>query len=135
MGQSTPSRPIAVVVEQDQNQRALAAVLLEETELDVVECETAEEALEMMHNAGTSDGIAMAFINMRLPGKIDGVEFANIIKRERPDVQVLVTSQNPGGRLNDLPEGAVHMAKPWLPLELLIHAERARAMARAAKAL
>jgi DNA-binding NtrC family response regulator len=128
MGQSIQKhRPIAIVVEQDQEQRAMAAVLLEETELDVIECCTAEEALETMDNPTANDHIAMAFVNMRLPGRMDGVEFAQIVKRERPEVQVVVTSRNPGRRFDDLPEGAVHMAKPWLPLELLILAERARA--------
>jgi len=120
-------RSVAVVVEQDHEQRAMAVVLLEETELDVIECDTAEDALKTMDNAMAADRIALAFVNMRLPGSMDGVEFAQVVKRQRPDVQVIVTSRKPGRRIEDLPEGAVHMAKPWLPLNLLIHAERARA--------
>jgi DNA-binding NtrC family response regulator len=90
-------------------------------------CAGDEDALETMDNATANDRIAMAFVNMRLPGRMDGVEFAQFVKRERPEVQMIVTSRHPGNRINDLPEGAVHMAKPWLPLELLILAERARA--------
>jgi DNA-binding response OmpR family regulator len=124
MGQSNPRRQVALVVEEDDDQRAMAAILLEETELDVIECHTAEAALAAMKTA--NDRIAMAFVNVRLPGKMDGVEFAQIVKSERPEVDVIVTSRRPGKRINDLPDGAVYMAKPWLPLELLVRAERAR---------
>jgi CheY-like chemotaxis protein len=125
MGQSTPPRPVALVVEEDDDQRAMAAILLEETELEVIECTTAEAALAAMETTA-NDRIAMAFINVRLPGKMDGVEFAQIVKSERPEIEVIVTSRRPGKRIKDLPDGTVYMAKPWLPLELLIHAERAR---------
>jgi DNA-binding NtrC family response regulator len=128
MGHSIRKHPsVAVVVEQDQEQRAMAVVLLEETEVDVIECGTAEDALKTMDNAMAADRIALAFVNMRLPGRMDGVEFAQVVKRQRPNVHVIVTSRKPGRRIEDLPEGAVHMAKPWLPLDLLIHAARARA--------
>jgi hypothetical protein len=89
MGQSASRRPVALVVEEDHDQRAMAAVLLEETELNVIECDTAEAALAAMET--TNDRIAMAFVNVRLPGKIDGVEFAQIVKSERPEVDVIVT--------------------------------------------
>jgi DNA-binding response OmpR family regulator len=125
MGQSTPLRPVALVIEEDDDQRAMAATLLEEMELDVIECDTAEAALAAMETRAT-DRIAMAFVNVRLPGKMDGVEFAQIVKSEKPEVKVIVTSSRRSKRINDLPGGAVYMAKPWLPLELLICAEPAR---------
>ena len=39
----------AVVVEDDCDQRALAATLLEETEFDVIECDSAEAALDIVN--------------------------------------------------------------------------------------
>ena len=75
-------RSVAVVVEQDQEQRAMAVVLLEEAELDVIECGTAEDALKTMGDAMAADRIARAFVNMRLPASMDGVEFAQVVKHQ-----------------------------------------------------
>ena len=44
MGQSKPFRPTAVVVEDDEIQRDMIAVLLEESEFEVIQCEDAETA-------------------------------------------------------------------------------------------
>jgi hypothetical protein len=43
MGQAGPFKPIAVVVEDDILQREDVAALLEESEMRVVQCDTAEE--------------------------------------------------------------------------------------------
>jgi len=125
MGQAQPFRRVAVVVEDDDDERALAAVVLEESELEVVECCSAEAALAVMQS--TRDRVAMVFTDVRLAGMMDGVELAQVLDAECPDVSVLVTSGNPGDRIGALPERATYMQKPWRPLDLLIAAERARA--------
>ena len=45
MGQATPYKPIALVVEDNALQREHAVVLLEECEMAVVQCDSAEAAL------------------------------------------------------------------------------------------
>ena len=47
MGQASPFKPIALVVEDDVLQRELAVVLLEECEMGVIECENAKGALRV----------------------------------------------------------------------------------------
>lgn len=42
MGQKRPDKPIALVVEDDIWQRELMVVLLEESEMTVIQCESAE---------------------------------------------------------------------------------------------
>src|SRR6266478_2204846 len=44
MGQSKPLRATALVVEDDPMQREMICLLLEESEMDVIECESAEAA-------------------------------------------------------------------------------------------
>ena len=54
MGQSKPFRPTAVLVEDDPIQREMIALLLEETDYNVIRCEdgeTAELALKNRHPA------------------------------------------------------------------------------------
>jgi DNA-binding NtrC family response regulator len=127
MGQARAVQPIALVVEDDHDQRALVAMLLEEAEFEVVECESAEAALAVMRLKG--DRVAMVFADIRLAGGMDGVELAQILKARFPKLAMIVTSGNPGNRLESLPPSAVYLAKPWLALDLLMRAERAHGAA------
>jgi CheY-like chemotaxis protein len=52
MAQASPFKPIALVVEDDVLQRELAVVLLEECEMGVIECESAEGALRVLEKMG-----------------------------------------------------------------------------------
>ena len=58
--------PIALIVEDDAGLRELGAALLEETELRVVECADAEEAMAVMAREG--EDVALVFADVRLPG-------------------------------------------------------------------
>ena len=118
-----PAR-IALVVEDDPDIRSLAATLIEETDLDVVEEDSAEAALAFLKANARS--VALLFADIRLR-RMDGIELARIVKRDWPWIRVLVTSGNPGDRLGELPRGAKYMQKPWRALDVLIEAERAAA--------
>ena len=112
---------IALVVEDDPDVRSLAAALIEETELDVVEEDSAEGALAYLKkHAGE---VALLFADIRLH-RMDGVELARIVKRDWPWIRVLVTSGN-GDRVRELPRGTRFMSKPWRAIDVLIEAERA----------
>jgi CheY-like chemotaxis protein len=128
MGQARPPRRIALVVEDDAELRWLSAALLEESELDIVECESAEAALAVMLMRGAE--VAMIFADIRLPGVMDGVDLAREVKMRWPHLTVVLTSGNPGDRLKQLPPGVLYLPKPWQPLNVLMVAERARLSAR-----
>jgi DNA-binding NtrC family response regulator len=117
-------RPIALIVEDDAELRWLTATLLEESELDIIECESAEAALATMLIRGKD--VTMIFADVRLPGVMDGVDLAREVKMRWPHLMVVVTSGNPGERLEHLPPGVLYMPKPWQPLRVLMIAERAR---------
>jgi len=120
MGQAKPFKPIAVVVEDDVLQRELVVVLLEESEISVIQCQSAEEALRVLKKMGGR--VSMMFTDVKLAGKIDGVELAHFAAQCYPKIRVIVTS---GLALpKRLPEGAVFMPKPWLALDVLREAER-----------
>jgi DNA-binding NtrC family response regulator len=123
-GQARPQRRIALIVEDDAELRWLTATLLEESELDIIECESAEAALATMLIRGKD--VTMIFADIRLPGVMDGVDLAREVKMRWPHLTVVVTSGNPGERLEHLPPGVIYMPKPWQPLRILMVAERAR---------
>ena len=122
MEQATPFKPIALVVEDDQMQRELVAMLLEECDMGVIQCESAETALEVLNKLGTS--LSMLYADVNLSGDMNGVELAHIATKEYPDIHIVVTS---GKALpKDLPHQALFMPKPWLTLDLLREAERSQ---------
>lgn len=123
-GQSQPQSRIALIVEDDAELRWLTATLLEESDLDIIECESAEAALATMLIRGKD--VTMIFADIRLPGVMDGVDLAREVKMRWPHLTVIVTSGNPGERLEHLPAGVIYMPKPWQPLNVLMVAERAR---------
>jgi len=122
--------PMALIVEDDPDLRELAAALLEETDLRVVECEDAEQAFGVLAREG--EDVAMLFTDIRLPGLLDGVDLARRVKAVWPHVLIVITSGYAARRPETLPENVVYLPKPWLALDVLMQAERAAAwMARA----
>jgi DNA-binding NtrC family response regulator len=113
--------PDALIVEDDADQRQLAAALLEESQLHVIECESAEAAVAVMQQRG--ERIALVLADIRLPGLIDGVDLACLVRKHWPHAKVIITSGDPGDRLTDLPAGSCYLDKPWRALDLLIAAE------------
>jgi CheY-like chemotaxis protein len=136
MGQRKPreaqppraQRRTALIVEDDADLRQLSATLLEESELDTIECESAEAALATMLLRGQD--VAIIFADIRLPGVMDGVDLAREVKLRWPHLTVILTSGDPGERIHHLPPGVQYMPKPWQPLNVLMVAERARLSAR-----
>ena len=122
MEQATPFKPIALVVKDDEIQRELVALLLEECDMGVIQCGSAETALEVLNKLGTS--LSMLYADVNLSGDMNGVELAHIATKEYPDIHIVVTS---GKALpKDLPHQALFMPKPWLTLDLLREAERSQ---------
>jgi CheY-like chemotaxis protein len=125
MGQAERPLRTALVVEDDRDLRDLAATVLEETEMKVVEATTAEEALRYLGES--ADEVAFAFVDVRQPNRMDGVDLARDVGRKWPWIKVVVTSGNPGERQLSLPRNARCLQKPWRPFDVLVEAERAMA--------
>jgi DNA-binding NtrC family response regulator len=118
-----PEPHLALIVEDDSDVRALAAVLLAETPLDVVEVESAEAALDCLQDRGGE--VAMMFADVRLPGEMDGVQLAKAACTLWPTIRIVLTSGDPGAGLADLPDCVTFMPKPWRGLDVLVQAEKA----------
>ena len=109
MGQALPNRRTVLIVEDDAELRSLTAALLEDEQLDIIECESAEAALAVML-IGERD-VAMIFADVRLRGVMDGVDLAWEVKLRWPRLPVVLTSGCPreGGR--ELPPGVAYIPK------------------------
>ncbi|GJD56412.1 response regulator [Methylobacterium dankookense] len=130
MGHALPDCPVALVVEDDAAVRDLAAAVLEETDMDVIACESAEAAISVLERPDVN--VALLFADVRLPGAMDGLALASTVERRWPDVRVIVTSGYDARADDRLPRQAVFMQKPWRVLDVLVQAEHATLAARAA---
>ena len=121
MGQAQPKRRTALIVEDDAELRSLTAALLEEEQLDTIECESAEAALAVL---------AMIFADVRLPGAMDGIDLAWEVKQRWPLLPIVLTSGHPRERerVCQLPPGVAFLPKPWQPFNVLAVAEGALAL-------
>ena len=130
MGRAKTTRRLVLIVEDDAELRALIVALFEDSDLEVVECESAEAALAVMLLRGLD--AAMIFADIRLSGAMDGVDLAREAKMRWPHLTVVLTSGT-GGELQHLPPGVIYLSKPWQPLEVLGLAEQAKLSAQQRK--
>jgi CheY-like chemotaxis protein len=121
--QTARTRHIALVVEDQPEVRDLAAAILEETDLAVVEAVSADEALAFLRERAPD--VAMIFVDVKLPGRMDGVDLAHMAAEAWPWIKVVVTSGFMDRPLDDLPRSARFMPKPWRAFDVLLEAERA----------
>jgi two-component system cell cycle response regulator CpdR len=118
MGQSKPLRAKALIVEDDPMQREMISLLLEESDFDVIECESAEAAELVLEQSGGS--VILMMTDIDLAGHMNGVEY--VAKKCNPDMDVIVTSGKP--LRQELPDGAQFWSKPWVPLDMIREAEK-----------
>jgi CheY-like chemotaxis protein len=119
-----PSRRIAVIVEDNAELRTLAATLLEETDLEVVEAASGEEALHYLYHH--AEEVAFLFADVRLPYLLSGVDLAHRVQLKWPWIRTVLTSGAPReGALYEAPKDVPFMPKPWRALDVLVEAERA----------
>ena len=82
MGLGQPKRRIALIVEDDAEIRLITTAAIEESELEIIECESAEAALATMLLRGQD--VAMIFADIRLSGVMDGIDLAREAKMRCP---------------------------------------------------
>lgn len=118
-----------VIVEDDPMVRHDAVVMLEEAGLDVVEFETADDALSYVYEQ--SDHVGGVFTDLRVHGHTDGLELAETVARRWPHIAVILTSGNTDPRPGLLPS-VTFLPKPWLPLHVLTAMQNAADWSREA---
>ncbi len=124
MGQKIEPHRVALIVEDDFEVRGLAAALLEETDLQVVETSSAEEALDYLRANGRN--VAFLFASVRLPCLMNGFDLARVVSLQWPWVRTALTSgEADESETDDIPRDVRLMPKPWRALEVLMEAERA----------
>jgi DNA-binding NtrC family response regulator len=113
MGQSKPFHRTAIVVEDDALQRDMIVLLLEESDFNVIQCEDAETAslaLKARHPC-------LLITDVKLAGKMNGIELAQLARKNDPALRVVVISGQQAASV--LPDGVTFLSKPVHPTTLI----------------
>ncbi len=109
-GHSTPLRPVVLLVEDELFVRMATADALEDAGFDVIETANAEAAQEVL--AHRTD-IQVLFTDVKMPGALDGLELADLVRRRWPHILIVVTSGHLNPESGSLPDNAVFIPKPY----------------------
>lgn len=111
MGQSKPiTKPVILVVEDQSILRMAAVGVIEDAGFEAVEAEGSTEAIRMLE--GRAD-IRILFTDIDMPGGIDGLRLAGLVRDRWPSIGVIITSGMPEPRAEEIPEGGLFFAKPY----------------------
>ena len=109
----TPSRPAALIVEDQPFVGMVASDILRESGFQTFHAYDANDATTML---AEHPEIEVVVTEAQLPGDVNGLELCRRVSQERPNVQLVVTSA--GEELRDVPQGARVLRKPYASGEL-----------------
>ncbi len=101
-----------LVVEDEAITRMVAADAIAGTGVMVWEAADAGEALQLLDE---HPRIGLLFTDVDMPGDMDGIELARQVSRDRPDVELIVTSGAVHVPDGALPDDGTFIAKPYRP--------------------
>ena len=103
-----------LVVEDEPLIRLLVIDILSEAGFEVLEAQDPAEALTVLKS---DEQIDVLLTDVRMPGRMNGFELAEIAKRMRPELRVIVTSGY--SARGDLPSGTNFLCKPFSASDLV----------------
>src|SRR3954454_21284644 len=110
------SRPVVLVVEDEVLLRWTTVSVIDETGFTASEAGSAVEAISILERR--SDVWAVV-TDVQMPGSIDGLKLAHLIRVRWPNVKVIVTSGQLKLREDDVPAGCRYLHKPYNPSQLI----------------
>ncbi|WP_354310403.1 response regulator [Sphingomonas trueperi] len=98
-----------LIAEDEPIVRMLAADILAEDGFNVLEAQSATEALDVL----AENKVEVLFTDINMPGAIDGLQLADVVAVRHPKVGIVVTSGRQ--RLEDweIPDDGVYLPKPY----------------------
>jgi DNA-binding response OmpR family regulator len=111
-----------LIVEDEFLVRLTLAEALADEGFDVIEAETADEAIDLLQ---ADDGIQLLLTDIQLPGRLNGHELARRARQSVPGLPIIFMTGRPEamGTRDGSPRD-VFIAKPYLPSEVCAVARR-----------
>lgn len=99
-----------LLVEDETFVRLVSSEFLSEAGYEVVEAESADEALQMLESVGE---FHILFSDIRMPGSMNGLQLANLVHERWPDIKILLTSGDTWPSIGEMPDAGQFLAKPY----------------------
>ncbi len=103
-------KPVILVVDDEPLLRINAVGMFEDAGCETVEADGAEDALTQL---GRHPEVSVLFTDINMPGRFDGLELARRVHKQRPDIQLIITSGRAPPARTDIPDDGRFIAKPY----------------------
>jgi DNA-binding NtrC family response regulator len=108
-----PRAPVAVLVVEDDILLRMSIVQeLGDAGFDVFEAENASAAIELLNN---NNRIQVMFSDVDMPGGIDGLKLAALVRDRWPPIKIIITSGHHDLSKLVMPEIEIFLPKPYTP--------------------
>jgi CheY-like chemotaxis protein len=115
VAETNKPKELVLVVEDETLIRMHSADMIRDLGFEVIEAENADAAVGLLE---TVPEIKVVFTDIQMPGSMDGLLLAAVIRDRWPPVALLVTSGKIRPPADDMPTGARFLQKPYSPFEL-----------------
>lgn len=117
MGQALPeTRPAILIVEDEAFIRFDLVDFFQDAGFEVFDAEDADVAIELM---AAHPAIRIVLTDVNMPGSMDGVRLAHVIRDRYPPTMLLIASGAVKLKPGDMPVGATFVPKPFDPRAIL----------------
>src|SRR4051812_19102310 len=103
-------RPVVLVVEDELFIRLNAIDMVEGAGFEAIVASDADEAISILESR---NDIRAVFTDVHMPGSMDGLRLARIVRNRWPPVALVVTSGRTNVLETDLPTGGRFVPKPY----------------------
>jgi CheY-like chemotaxis protein len=110
MRREVSQRPVVLVVEDESLIRSSAMDMVEEAGFEAIEASDADEAIRILESR---NDIRAVFTDVNMPGSMDGLRLARVVRNRWPPVALIVTSGHQNVLESDLPMGGRFLSKPY----------------------
>jgi len=111
MDKAVPSqKPVVLVVEDESLIRTDAVEMVEIAGFEAISASDADEAIRILESR---NDIRAVFTDVQMPGSMDGLRLARVVRSRWPPVALIVTSGRTKIPENDLPSGGRFLGKPY----------------------
>ncbi len=115
MAESNNSKDLILVVEDEALIRMDAAELIRDLGFKVIEAVDADQAVSLLE---TVPGVTVLFTDIQMPGSMDGLLLAAVVRDRWPPIALLITSGKISPATDAMPTGARFISKPYSPWAL-----------------
>ena len=113
---AAPAKITVLVVDDEPLLLLLAVEAVERAGSEAVTARNADEAIDILENR---NDIRIVFTDVNMPGSLDGMRLAAVVRDRWPPVEIIVTSAHLEVDESDLPERSVFFSKPYDPSKVI----------------